>query len=123
MMKNFIGLLTSTDENFRNFKNTSDYLRIFDQDMYKSCDKSLKISSIAYDIINAKYDTYSTPKHLLLGNELFHHVRSSHLLDIMNRFGHTCSYKTIVSVRNHLVLLTIKKLYLSTLDSFTKESS
>jgi hypothetical protein len=97
LIKNFIGLLTTNNDNFQRFKNGSEYTDILTQDMYKSCEKSLKISSIGYDIVNARFDTYSTPKHLLLGNELFHHVRSSHLLNVMNRFGHTCSYETIVS--------------------------
>jgi hypothetical protein len=97
IIKNFVGLLTTNDDKFQEFKNNYEYNNIFNQDMYKSSGKSLKISAIAYDVINAKYDSYSTPKHLLLGNELFHHVRSSHLLNIMNRFGHTCSYETIVS--------------------------
>jgi len=97
LIKNVIGLLTTNDNYFQRFRNNLEYSNIFDQDMYKSCEKSLKISSIAYDIINARYDSYSSPKHLLLGNEIFHHIRSSHLLNIMNRFGHTCSYKTIVS--------------------------
>jgi hypothetical protein len=119
MVKNVIGLLTTTDNNFQHFKDSFEYSNLFNQDMYKSCEKSLKISSIAYDIINARYDTYSTPKHLLLGNELFHHVRSSHLVNIMNRFGHTCSYETIVSATKYLVSFIIK----FTLDSFTKESS
>ncbi|CAF1463132.1 unnamed protein product [Rotaria sordida] len=72
LMKNVIGLLTTNDDYFQRFKSSFEYSNIFNEDMYKSCEKALKISSIAYDIINARYDSYSTPKHLMLGNELYH---------------------------------------------------
>ncbi|CAF1555416.1 unnamed protein product, partial [Rotaria sordida] len=75
LIKNVIGLLTTNDDYFQRFKNNYEYYNIFDQDMYKSSEKALKISSIAYDIINTRYNSYSTPKHLLLGNELYHHIR------------------------------------------------
>jgi hypothetical protein len=97
LVKNFIGLLTTNDDHFQNFKNNFEYSNLFNKDMHKSDEKSLKISSMGYDIINTRYSSYSKPKHLLLGNELYHHVRSSHLIDVMNWFGHTCSYETIVS--------------------------
>jgi hypothetical protein len=104
LVKNFLGLLTANDDCFQHFKNDSDYSDLLNKDMYRDNDKALKISSIAYDIINARYDSYSTPKHVLLGNELFHHVRSSHLVNIMNRFGHTCSYETLVSQKTTFIL-------------------
>ncbi|UJR36737.1 hypothetical protein I4U23_029452 [Adineta vaga] len=88
-------LLTTNDNFFQKLKNNFGYSNLFNQDMYKSSEESLKISSIAYDIINTRYSSYSSPKQSLLGNELYHHVRSSHLLDVMNRYGHTCSYETI----------------------------
>lgn len=107
LIKNFIGLLTANDDCFQHFKDNSDYSNLFNNDMYKECEKSLKISSIAYDIINARYDSYSTPKHMLLGNELFHHVRLSYLVDVINRFGHTCSYETLVRQRKYSILSII----------------
>lgn len=96
LIKNFIGLLTINDEDFLKIKNEDNFSDIFTHDLHRDSEKSLKISSIVYDIVNARYDSFSTPKHILLANELFHHVRSSHLLNIMNKFGHTCSYKTMV---------------------------
>ena len=96
LMKNFIGILTLSERNFQSFKNDYQFYNLYNQNVYESSEKSLKISSIVYDIIGARYNHYPTPKHILLGNEIFHHVRSSHLLNIMNRFGHTCSYETMV---------------------------
>ena len=125
LIKNVIGLLTSNDNDFQNFKNKFRYCSLFKEDMYKSSKNCLKVASIAYDIINARYDSFSSPKHLLLGNELFHHVRSSHLLNVMNKFGHTCSYETMVSEAKCLRYLTSTNLiYISncfTLDSSTKK--
>lgn len=102
LVKNFIGLLIMNDEEFLKNKDDDNYSHIFTRDLHRNSDKSLKISSIVYDIFSARYDSFSTPKHILLANELFHHVRSSHLLDVMNRFGHTCSYKTMVRKRIRL---------------------
>ena len=109
LIKNFIGLLITNDLDFQSNKNNFEYSNLFNRDMYKLNPKSLKVSSIAYDIINARYDSYSTAKHLLLGNEIYHHVRSSHLLSILNRFGHTCSYNTIVSEKTTLNLIGYRK--------------
>jgi hypothetical protein len=61
LIKNFIGLLTSIEHDFRSFKNDYQCYNLFDQDIYKLSDKSLKISSIVYDIVGTRYNHYSTP--------------------------------------------------------------
>ncbi|CAF3913624.1 unnamed protein product [Rotaria sp. Silwood1] len=99
IIKNFIGLLTSAERDFQSFRKDYQFYKLYDEDIFKSSEKSLKISSIVYDIIGARYSHFVTHKHILLGNEIFHHVRSSHLLNIMNRFGHTCSYETMVRLQ------------------------
>jgi hypothetical protein len=73
---------------------------VFDDDMFINDAKQLKIASISYDIINAMNERFITPKHYLLANELFRHERSSQLLTITNRLGHTCSYLTMCRLQH-----------------------
>lgn len=65
---------------------------MFTTDLFNQNDNWLKIASIAYDIIHCSNRRMMTPKHYLLGNEIFRHERSSQLLTITNRLGYTCSY-------------------------------
>ena len=71
VIKNFIGLLTSTEHDFRFFKKNYQFYKLYGQDFYKSSDKTLKISSIVYGIIGTRYTYCLTPKHVLLANEIF----------------------------------------------------
>ncbi|CAF1612425.1 unnamed protein product, partial [Didymodactylos carnosus] len=100
LLKNFIGSLTLSERRFEELQNNYNYYDLLEKDMFKTSSKWLKISSISYDIISCKNDSYVTPKHYLLANELFRHERSSQLLTITNRYGHTCGYKTIVRLHH-----------------------
>ncbi|CAF1502366.1 unnamed protein product [Adineta steineri] len=73
---------------------------VFNDDMFVNDAKKLKIASISYDIINGMNERFITPKHYLLANELFRHERSSQLLTITNRLGHTCSYITMCRLQS-----------------------
>ena len=96
LLKNFIGLLTQSDQDFHNFQTNHRYYDLFKEDLFIDSLKQLKVSSISYDIMNAQNEKVITPKHLHLANELFHHTRSANLLKITNRLGHTCGYDTII---------------------------
>ena len=99
-LKNFIGLLTLSENKFKRIKNDYGFYDLTKADLFARSSKSLKVASISYDIINAQDEKAITPKHLLLGNELFHHTRSAHLLTMTNRLGHTCAYDTVLRLQN-----------------------
>jgi hypothetical protein len=96
LLKNFIGLLTLSEEQFQKIKVNYEFYDVMTKDLFIQSSKNLKIASISYDIINARDEKAITPKHLLLGNEIFHHTRSATLLKMTNRLGHTCGYDTIL---------------------------
>ena len=95
LLKNFIGLLTLSEERFGRMKDDHGYFDLLHKDLFKESHKRLKIASVSYDIMNLQDEKAITPKHLLFGNELFHHTRSANLLKISNRLGHSCAYDTI----------------------------
>ena len=95
LLKNFIGLLTLSEQQFGVLKDSHGYFDLLDKDLFKQSHKRLKIASLSYDIMNLQDEKAITPKHLLFGNELFHHTRSANLLKISNRLGHSCGYDTI----------------------------
>ena len=95
LLKNFVGLLTLSEHQFGDMKDNHGYYDLLNKDLFKQSDKRLKIASVSYDIINLQDEKAITPKHLLFGNELFHHTRSAGLLKISNRLGHSCGYDTI----------------------------
>ncbi len=118
LLKNFIGMLTLSERRLNEMKKNYDFyscwylvssffswksysvvVLVLTNDMFINNDKKLKIASISYDIINATNDRFITPKHYLLANELFRHERSAQLLTITNRFGHTCSYRTMTRLQ------------------------
>ncbi|CAF4621853.1 unnamed protein product, partial [Didymodactylos carnosus] len=72
------------------------------EDLFRQSRKWLKVASIGYDIISCKNERYITPKHYLLGNEVFRHERSLQLLTILNRFGDTCSYKSLIRLHERI---------------------
>lgn len=96
VLKNFIGMITLSENQFQNVKMNHDFYDLTTKDLFSESLKSLKIASISYDIISAMDEKAITPKHLLLANEIFHHTRSAKLLKVTNRLGHTCSYDTVV---------------------------
>ena len=106
VIRNFIDLLTSTEYDFRSCKKNDRFYKLYDHDFYKSFDRGLKIPSIVDDIIGPRYTQFLTLKHMLLGNEIFHHVRSSHLWNIVNRFGHTRLHETMVKEGNQMLYRT-----------------
>ncbi|CAF0950439.1 unnamed protein product, partial [Didymodactylos carnosus] len=95
-LKNFIGLITLNDRDFNEVKRSyTHYDSMYDGSWFSKSKKWLKISSISFDIMNCKNDSFLSPKHYLLGNELLKHARSSDLITVMNRFGHVCSYEGV----------------------------
>ncbi|CAF3938297.1 unnamed protein product [Rotaria sp. Silwood1] len=96
LLKNFIGMLTLNDDKFSKMKNEYEFYDIQTKDLFNNSAKWLKIASICYDLIYTSSSHNITPKHYLLGNELYRHGRSEQLLTITNRLGYTPSYKSIV---------------------------
>ncbi|CAF3390230.1 unnamed protein product, partial [Rotaria sp. Silwood2] len=96
LLKNFIGMLTLNDDKFSKMKNEYEFYDIQTKDLFNNSAKWLKIASICYDLIYTSSSHNITPKHYLLGNELYRHGRSEQLLNITNRLGYTSSYKSIV---------------------------
>ena len=96
LLKNSIGLLTVSEQKFQTIKTEYAHYDLLEKDLFVESSKHLKVASISYNIINAQDEKAITPKHLLFGNELFHHTRSANLLKMTNRLGHTCGYDTIL---------------------------
>ncbi|CAF4252684.1 unnamed protein product, partial [Rotaria sp. Silwood2] len=102
VIRNFIGLLTASNRHFKKLENEHDYYDFFDKDIFGTSSKSLKNTVIGHDILNARHDHIVSPKHILLANEISKHARSNELLCILNRFGHTASYKTISRINRKI---------------------
>ncbi|CAF3090354.1 unnamed protein product, partial [Rotaria sp. Silwood2] len=102
VLRNFIGLLTSSNREFKQFENNYFYYDLYTKDFFQKSSKSLKNVSIGYDIINARHCHIVSPKHIILANEICKHGRSNELLLIMNRFGHAASYKTISRIHQQI---------------------
>ena len=102
IMRNFVGLLTTSNRQFSKFEMNHVYYNFFNQDLFQNTSKSLKNTVICHDILNARYDHIVPPKHVLLANEICKHGRSNELLSIMNRFGHVASYKTISRIHRRI---------------------
>ena len=101
-IRNFIGLLTLNNRQFKQYENNHDYYDFFSKDLFRTTSKSLKNTAICHDILNARHDHIVSPKHILLANEICKHGRSSELLSILNRFGHAASYKTISRIHRKI---------------------
>ena len=110
LLKNFVGLLTMSSPEFSDLERDGAFLGMFEKDMFGKSQKWLKVASISFDIINCQNERQITPKHYLLANEIFRQTRSADLLTIMNRMGHSCSYKTIARL-HHEVGIFLRILY------------
>ncbi|CAF4560964.1 unnamed protein product, partial [Didymodactylos carnosus] len=102
LLRNFIGSVTLNNDDFQKIQRHYDFYNIFMQDMFEKSSNWLKICSITYDILNCKNDQFISPKHYMLANELLQHERSADLVSIFNRYGHTCSYQTIVKLHQEV---------------------
>jgi hypothetical protein len=102
VIRNFIGLLTLSNRQFKKFEMDYGYYDFFIKDLFQTSCKSLKITAIGHDILNARHDHIVSPKHILLANEICKHGRSNELLTIINRFGHVASYKTIYRIHRKI---------------------
>lgn len=106
LLKNVVGLLTLSEHQFQSIKNNHGFYDLMTKDLFIESSKCLKIASIAYDIINAQDEKAITPKHLLLGSEIFHHTRSAKLLKMTSRLGHTCGYDTVLRLHQEAAKLS-----------------
>lgn len=102
VIRNFIGLLTSSNCQFKKLEADYGYYNIFTEDLFQTNSKSLKNTAIGHDILNARHDHIVSPKHILLANEICKHGRSNELLSIFNRFGHVTSYTTISRIHKKI---------------------
>ena len=102
LLKNCIGLLTMSSRQFSDVERDGTFLEMLENDMFEKSQKWLKIASISFDIMNCQNEGQITPKHYLLANEIFRQTRSADLLTILNRMGHSSSYKTVARLHHEV---------------------
>ena len=67
----------------------------------ESCNCTSKVNSIAQDLIYAaSREKIKTSKHVTLGLTLKSITNSREVIDIINKYGHCCSYNTIEKIEN-----------------------
>ena len=116
LLKNFIGLIIMSSRQFSDVERDGTFLEMLENDMFEKSQKWLKIASISFDVINCQNEGHITPKHYLVANEIFPQTGSADLLTIMNRMGHSCSYKTVA--RLHHEVSCVLLVFHSSLDIF-----
>lgn len=76
----------------------------------KSCNCSRKVKSIAQDVIYAVNNgKIKTSKHITLGMTLKSITSSRKVIDIINKYGHCCSYSTIEELETEATFASCSK--------------
>lgn len=76
----------------------------------KSCNCSRKVDSIAQDLIYAvNSGKIKTSKHITLGMTLKSITSSRKVIDIINKYGHCCSYNTIEELETEATFTSCEK--------------
>ena len=105
LMRNLIGLITTSEKNFEKISHNYDFYRLIDEDLLAAIDapssnridKNLRNISLASDLISARHDSRVSEKHFLLAEELIKNDTPStprQTISLLHRYGHTCSYKS-----------------------------
>jgi hypothetical protein len=105
LMRNTIGLITASEKQFDRIANQYDFYQMIDEDLFDNgntqlsnkSDKNLRNISLASDLISARHDNRISQKHFLLADELTKqnfHCTPKQVITLLNRYGHTCSYKS-----------------------------
>jgi hypothetical protein len=105
LMQNFIGLITASEKQFDRVAHDYDFYRMIDKNLFEKgsenvshkLDKNLRNMSLASDLISARHDSQTSQKHYLLADKIAQenfHCSPRQVIKLLNRYGHTCSYKS-----------------------------
>ncbi len=104
-MQNLIGLITTSEKQFERISHDYDFYRMIDENLFEynhekisnKLDKTIRNMSLASDLISARHDHQISQKHYLLADEISKetfHCTPRQVITLLNRYGHTCSYKS-----------------------------
>ena len=119
-MQNLIGLITTSEKQFQRISHDYDFYRMIDENLFEhhhtkvvhKLDKTIRNMSLASDLISARHDHQISQKHYLLADEISRenfHCTPRQVITLLNRHGHTCSYKSYRKMKR-LVQQTTKEL-------------
>ena len=105
LMQNLIGLITASERQFDRIALNYDFYRMIDENLFNQrqekpsnkLDKTIRNMSLASDLISARHDHQISQKHYLLADEIAKetfHCTPRQVITLLNRYGHTCSYKS-----------------------------
>jgi len=110
LIRNLIGLITTSERQFDKISHQYDFYRMIDEDLFDNGntkisnkhDKNLRNMSLASDLISARHDNRVSEKHFLLADELTKksfHCTPKQVITLLNHYGHTCSYKSYTRMK------------------------
>jgi hypothetical protein len=110
LIRNLIGLITTSERQFDKISHQYDFYRMIDEDLFDNSnkqisnkyDKTLRNMSLASDLISARHDYRISQKHFLLADEIAKkgsHCTPTQLMTLLNHYGHTCSYKSYMRMK------------------------
>ncbi|CAF3523635.1 unnamed protein product [Rotaria sordida] len=120
LIRNIIGLTTTSEKQFHKISHQYDFYRMIDEDLFDTTttnnnnnnngnnkilnkfDKNLRNMSLASDLISARHDNRISEKHFLLADEFTKkdfHCTPKQIITLLNRYGHTCSYKSYMKMK------------------------
>jgi hypothetical protein len=110
LIRNLIGLITTSEKQFDKISQQYDFYRMIDEDLFDNgnnqlsnkSDKNLRNISLASDLISARHDNRISQKHFLLADELTKkdfRCTPKQVITLLNRYGHTCSYKSYIKMK------------------------
>jgi hypothetical protein len=108
LIRNLIGLITTSEKQFDKISQQYDFYRMIDEDLFDNTkisskhDKNLRNMSLASDLISARHDYRVSEKHFLLADELAKkglNCTPRQVITLLNHYGHTCSYKSYIRMK------------------------
>ncbi|CAF0720653.1 unnamed protein product [Rotaria sp. Silwood1] len=117
LIRNIIGLITTSEKQFHKISQQYDFYRMIDEDLFDNTtnnnnsgnskilnkfDKNLRNMSLASDLISARHDNRISEKHFLLADEFTKkdfNCTPKQIITLLNRYGHTCSYKSYMKMK------------------------
>lgn len=111
LMENLIGLITASDRQFDKISHNYDFYRMIDENLFecgeeqnsKKLNRTIRNMSLASDLLSARHDYQISQKHYLLADEITKdtfHCTPRQVITLLNRYGHTCSYRSYTRMRN-----------------------
>ncbi|CAF4063310.1 unnamed protein product, partial [Rotaria magnacalcarata] len=109
-MRNVVGLISTSEKQFHKISQQYDFYRMIDEDLFDNgndkisnkVDKSVRNMSLASDLISARHDNRISKKHFQLADEFTKKNFNStpkQIITLLNRYGHTCSYKSYTKMK------------------------